>query len=109
MNINNTDIAKLYGVSSASIGNWKKAEDSKRHLYNALLEYYKKNELGCVDAEFYITFKDKYITYNTIRDNEPLFAMFEKDSLNIIGMSAELENDIEEIRHVVHNCTKPAF
>lgn len=37
-------IAKYYGVNRSSIFNYKKGSVEKQRLYNAMVEYFKKNE-----------------------------------------------------------------
>ena len=102
--IKDTTLAKHFNVSSATVGNWRKSEVSavdRYKLYMAMLEAYKKEDYPYVDAEYFIKEDDRYIIYKTIRDKQPLFAMFAKHDYSVSSLSVELEDDVDAIREVV--------
>jgi len=60
-----------------------------------------KEDYPYVDDEYFIKEDDRYITYRTIRDKQPLFAMFAKHDYSVSSLSVELEDDVDAIREVV--------
>jgi len=96
-------IADIFGITSATAGNYRKATDKKRNLYDAMLEYYKRmdDDVYMKDKEYFISEDDRYITYKTIRDNQPLFAMFKKQDMTVSSLSVELEDDVDNIREIL--------
>jgi hypothetical protein len=98
-----TVLANFFGMTSATVGNYRKAADKRRKLYDAMLEYYKRidDDVYAIDKEYFISEDDRYITYKTIRDNQPLFAMFKKQDMTVSSLSAELEDDIDSIREIL--------
>ena len=100
--ITDIEIANFFDVSDTTIRNYKKGSNGKQELYKAMRYYCEK---GAIDDEYFIESLKEHFVYRTIRNQEPLFAYFNKSDLAVQVISAELENDIEEIQELVNKQT----
>ena len=105
MKIKDTELAKRYGLSSATVGNYRKDTDKRRNLYDDMVRCYRNMQEGAVDAEYFIEDMKDYWVYKTIRNTEPCFAYFPKSDLGVGTFSVELEDDIDKIKRLVQKRT----
>lgn len=105
MKIKDTELAEVFGVTPATVGNYRKSTDKRRNLYDAMVSYFKRIQDDVVDAEYFIEDAKDYWIYKTIRDTEPLFAYFPKSDLGVGTFSVELEDDIDKIKRLVQKRT----
>ncbi len=105
MKIKDTQLAKTFGMTPATVGNYRKATDKRRNLYDAMISHYKRMQDGAVDAEYFIEDMKDYWVYKTIRNTEPCFAYFPKSDLGVGTFSVELEDDIDKIKRLVQKRT----